>query len=114
VLRGASIEAKGELVQVGIEELRTDGPLVHFQQPALRKGRDTMNPSKKSRGLNTKRMLLLSGEEDTCGDLGSHTRNVASKMLTTPGYARFLRSTGHSVDTEHPDWVARQIADFLR
>jgi len=51
VLRGASIEANGEFVQVGVEVLTTDGPLVRAQQPALQKGRDTMNPRKKSRGL---------------------------------------------------------------
>ena len=51
VLRGASIEAKGEFVQVRVEVLTTDGPLVCSQQPALQKGRDTMNPRKKSRGL---------------------------------------------------------------
>jgi len=34
-------------------------------------------------------------------------------MLNTPGYARFLKKTGHSLDNEHPDWIARQIVDFL-
>jgi pimeloyl-ACP methyl ester carboxylesterase len=63
---------------------------------------------------NTKRMLLFAGYEDTCGGLGAHTRDVASKMVNTPGCARFLKNTGHSLDTEHPDWIARQIADFLR
>ena len=62
---------------------------------------------------NTKRMLLFSGYEDTCGALESNTRYVASQMTNTPGYARFLKQTGHSVDTEHPDWVARQIVNFL-
>src|SRR2546422_4842807 len=51
VLRGASIEAKGEFVQVGVEGLTTDGPLVRSQQPALQKRRDTMDPRKKSRGI---------------------------------------------------------------
>jgi hypothetical protein len=58
-------------------------------------------------------MLLLTGYEDTCGDLGKHTRDVASKMVNTPGYARFLKQTGHSVDNEHPEWIARQIVNFL-
>lgn len=62
---------------------------------------------------NTKRMLLFSGYEDTCGDLEKHTRDVAPKMVNTPGYARFLKQTGHSLDTEHPSWIARQIAYFL-
>jgi pimeloyl-ACP methyl ester carboxylesterase len=62
---------------------------------------------------NTKPMLLFAGYEDTCGKLGEHAREVASRMVNTPGYARFLKQTGHSLDNEHPDWVARQIANFL-
>jgi hypothetical protein len=34
-------------------------------------------------------------------------------MINTPGYARFLKQTEHSLDNEHPDWIARQIVDFL-
>ncbi|HVH72819.1 MAG TPA: alpha/beta hydrolase [Candidatus Dormibacteraeota bacterium] len=64
--------------------------------------------------FNTKRMLLLGGRQDTCGDLCKDTEEVAAKMVNTPGYARFLEHTGHSLDNEHPDWVASQIADFLR
>jgi hypothetical protein len=51
VLRGASIEAKGEFVQIGVEVLTTDGPLVRAQQPALQKGRDTMNPAEEESRL---------------------------------------------------------------
>jgi pimeloyl-ACP methyl ester carboxylesterase len=64
--------------------------------------------------LNNKPMLLLSGDDDTCGDLGRWTRDVASKMTSTPGYARSLKGTGHSLDNEHPDYVAHEIAEFLR
>jgi pimeloyl-ACP methyl ester carboxylesterase len=64
--------------------------------------------------LNTKRTLLLTGTEDVCGSLGADAIDVAGKMTRTPGRARFLRGTGHSLDNEHPDWVARQIADFLK
>ena len=63
--------------------------------------------------LNTKEMLLFCGYEDVCGDLGKDTREVAAKMVNTPGYARFLKVTGHSLDNEHPTWVARQIIDFI-
>ena len=63
---------------------------------------------------NDKRMLLLCGVEDTCGDLCLHTRNIAEKMTQTPGYARFLNASGHSMNSEHPVWVAREIEDFLR
>lgn len=64
--------------------------------------------------LNTKRMLLFCGYEDVCGDLCKYTRDVAGKMVNTPGYARFLKQTGHSLDNEHPDYIAREIANFLR
>ncbi len=63
--------------------------------------------------LNTKRTLLFSGVQDVCADLGKDAADVASKMVNTPGVARFLQRTGHSLDNEHPDWIARQIADFL-
>jgi pimeloyl-ACP methyl ester carboxylesterase len=63
--------------------------------------------------FNTKQMLLLGGRQDTCGDLCKYTEDVASKMVNTPGYARFLEHTGHSLDNEHPDWVAQQMVSFL-
>jgi pimeloyl-ACP methyl ester carboxylesterase len=63
--------------------------------------------------LNNKRMLLFSGVDDVCADLGKYTRDVASKMVNTPGCARFLQGTGHSLDNEHPDYIAHQIADFV-
>jgi pimeloyl-ACP methyl ester carboxylesterase len=63
--------------------------------------------------LNNKRMLLFTGTLDVCADLGKDTRDVATKMINTPGYARFLQNTGHSLDNEHPDYIARQIADFV-
>ena len=64
--------------------------------------------------LNTKRTLLLGGMEDVCADLNKNTMDVAPKMVNTPGMARFLDATGHSLDNEHPDWVAEQIADFVQ
>jgi pimeloyl-ACP methyl ester carboxylesterase len=62
---------------------------------------------------NTKPMLLICGYEDTGGDLCAHTREVAWKMTTTPGRALFLHDTGHSVHSERPNWLARNIAEFL-
>ena len=63
---------------------------------------------------NTKPMALFCGVEDVCGDLCMHTRNVASKMVNTPGFARFMQFTGHSLDNEYPDHIAQQIAEFLK
>jgi hypothetical protein len=62
---------------------------------------------------NHKRMLLICGHEDTCGDLCKHTREVAAKMVNTPGYARFMQQTGHSLDNEYPTFIANEIATFL-
>jgi hypothetical protein len=62
---------------------------------------------------NKKPMLLFCGSEDVCGDLCKHTRNVAARMVNTPGYARFLNLTGHSIPNEHPEYMAREIATFL-
>lgn len=62
---------------------------------------------------NHKPMLLMCGHDDTCGKLCEHTRDVASKMTTTPGYARFMRQTGHSLDNEYPSFVAKEIATFI-
>ncbi len=62
---------------------------------------------------NRKRMLLMCGHDDTCGDLCKYTREVAPLMVNTPGYARFLKRTGHAVDGEFPNFVAREIAAFL-
>jgi hypothetical protein len=62
---------------------------------------------------NTKRMLLMCGIEDIGGDLCKDTRDVAPKMEMTPGHALFLSSTGHSIHNERPNYLARQIADFV-
>ena len=63
---------------------------------------------------NTKPMALFCGVEDVCGDLCMHIVNVASKMVNTPGFARFMQFTGHSLDNEYPDHIAQQIAEFLK
>jgi hypothetical protein len=34
-------------------------------------------------------------------------------MTNTPGYARFLNGTGHSLDNEHPTYIASRIAQYL-
>jgi pimeloyl-ACP methyl ester carboxylesterase len=62
---------------------------------------------------NNKRMLLICGYDDTCADLCTHTRDVAAKMSKTPGYARFMKQTGHALDNEYPVFVARELAEFL-
>jgi pimeloyl-ACP methyl ester carboxylesterase len=63
--------------------------------------------------LNTKRMLLLCGMDDVGNDLCKHTREVALKMRFTPGRALFLQTTGHSIHNERPNYLARQILDFV-
>ena len=62
---------------------------------------------------NTKRMLLLCGMDDTGGDLCKDTRDVAPLMEITPGKALFLKTTGHSIHNERPNYLAQQIIDFV-
>jgi pimeloyl-ACP methyl ester carboxylesterase len=64
---------------------------------------------------NTIRMMLMCGEEDdfTGAGICSATQKIAADMNLTPGRAIFMQNTGHSLDNEHPNFVARQIADFL-
>jgi len=62
---------------------------------------------------NTKPTLLFTGYDDVCASLGEYTRQVAAKMTNTPGFARFLNATGHSLDNEHPTYVASKITEYL-
>ena len=36
-----------------------------------------------------------------------------TKAVNTPGYARFMKQTGHSLDNEYPFFVARELDKFL-
>jgi len=63
---------------------------------------------------NTTRMFLSCGEKDVGGALCDHTRSVAWRMVNTPGYFRYLKNTGHSIDNERPDWFAAEVAHFLQ
>jgi hypothetical protein len=62
---------------------------------------------------NTVPTLLFTGYDDVCASLGEDTRAVATKMTNTPGFARFLQNTGHSLDNEHPTYIATEIAQYL-
>jgi pimeloyl-ACP methyl ester carboxylesterase len=62
---------------------------------------------------NSKPTLLFTGFDDVCAGLGEYTRDVATKMTNSPGFARFMEGTGHSLDNEHPDYIATEIAQFL-
>jgi hypothetical protein len=62
---------------------------------------------------NTKPMLLLCGMDDLGGDLCAHTRDVAPKMVLTPGRALFLETTGHSIHNERPHFLALEITAFV-
>src|ERR1700674_3543377 len=81
-----------------------------FSQQILRPGTNPPEPLYLS---NTKRMLLLCGVDDIGGDLCKDTRDVAPKMEMTPGHALFLQTTGHSIHNERPNFLARQIIDFV-
>lgn len=62
---------------------------------------------------NTKRTLLMCGVEDTGGGLCEATRQVARDMKYTPGHALVLKRTGHSIQNERPNFLARHLADFI-
>jgi pimeloyl-ACP methyl ester carboxylesterase len=64
---------------------------------------------------NSTRMMLLCGEEDdfTGANICSATQKIAADMNLTPGRAIFMQNTGHSLDNEHPNFVAKQIIAFL-
>jgi hypothetical protein len=62
---------------------------------------------------NTIRTLLLCGMDDKGGDLCENTRQVAAKMSYTPGYALFLKNTGHSIHNERPNYLGNRIAEFI-
>ena len=104
VLRGASIEATGEFVQVGVEMLTTDSPLVCAQQPALQKGRHTMNPWKKSRGLGA---ALHDASRVVIAVLGK--RAIGLQPITHDPAARLDR-----FPDEGRQAVARPISDPLQ
>jgi pimeloyl-ACP methyl ester carboxylesterase len=60
-------------------------------------------------------MLLMCGKDDdfTGAGICTGTRKLAEHMTLTPGRAILLQNTGHSLDVEHPNYVVRQIAEFL-
>src|SRR5260370_1088009 len=89
--------------RLGMEQLQ-------FSQQIPKPGTNPPEPLYLS---NTKRMLLLCGIEDVGGDLCKSTREVAPKMTLTPGRALFLKTTGHSIHNERPNFLARQILDFV-
>jgi len=64
---------------------------------------------------NSTRMMLMCGEQDdfTGAGICSATQKIAADMNLTPGRAIFMQNTGHSLDNEHPKFVAKKIIEFL-
>jgi hypothetical protein len=65
--------------------------------------------------LNTVRQLLAAGEKDNYNysDIYDATRQLAQKMVHTPGFSLFLHDTGHSIHAERPRFLATEIAGFF-
>ena len=63
--------------------------------------------------LNWVRQLLIAGEMDKGGNLYGYAKELASKMVNTPGRCMFIRNTGHSIHDERPRYLAEQIVRFL-
>lgn len=64
---------------------------------------------------NATHMMLMCGEDDdfTGANICSSTQKIAADMNLTPGRAIFMQNTGHALDNEHPNFVAKQIVAFL-
>src|SRR4030095_7759792 len=64
---------------------------------------------------NDKRMFLSCGYEDdvTGNNICDATRKTALFLSLTPGMARYLNQTGHSLDSERPRYFARKMDEFL-
>ncbi len=64
---------------------------------------------------NDKRMFLSCGYEDDIfgNEICDATRLTADHMKLTPGLARYLNYTGHSLDAERPVYFAEQVDLFL-
>jgi pimeloyl-ACP methyl ester carboxylesterase len=60
-------------------------------------------------------MLLGCGMNDDWPftSICSTTENTAAHMIDTPGKARFLKNTGHSIHNERPAYWTREIVRFL-
>ena len=64
---------------------------------------------------NDKRMFLSCGLEDDVNgnEICDATRITADFMSLTPGMARYLPLTGHSVDAERPLYFALRMDQVL-
>ncbi|MBL0219457.1 MAG: hypothetical protein IPQ07_37005 [Myxococcales bacterium] len=64
---------------------------------------------------NDKRMFLSCGREDDVNgnEICDATRITGDVMSLTPGMARYLYWTGHSLDAERPRYFARKMDEFL-
>lgn len=64
---------------------------------------------------NDKRMFLSCGVLDAVpfNHICPSTQTTAPHMKLTPGMARYLPDTGHSVDAERPTYFARKMDEFL-
>ena len=63
---------------------------------------------------NHKPTLLGSGDQDDYkfSNIYTATRDLAGRMVNTPGRTLFLLDTGHSIHNERPHLLAQQISDF--
>jgi pimeloyl-ACP methyl ester carboxylesterase len=62
------------------------------------------------------RLLLASGAEDNYDHVKifDNTKQVAAKMVNTPGTTLFLANTGHSIYEERPKLFASKVLDFIK
>lgn len=116
MLGGAPIESKSEFVQVGIEVLTTDSPLMRAQQPALQKGGNTMDPWKKRRGIfgavldDVSRVAIaVIGKRAIGRQPITHDHAALLDHFTDEGRQAGARPIGDPLQANAPDPVAANL-----
>ncbi len=65
--------------------------------------------------LNTVLQLLSAAQDDNYrgANIFDATRDLANRMVVTPGRSLFLANTGHSIHVERPQFLASKMVDFF-
>lgn len=92
---------------------RVAGEQLIYSHVAHAKYEDSLSPYRYE--LNRARQLLAAGEKDNYkwANIYNATRELAEKMVKTPGRSLFLLDTGHSIHVERPRYLADQIVSFF-
>jgi pimeloyl-ACP methyl ester carboxylesterase len=95
------------------DRLNYEMAVFSFQEPDVYPSTNTQGPARYL--TMTARLLLAAGEEDDFKNVNNYrmTRDVAQRMVNTPGRTLFLKKIGHSIHAECPTFFAKEIVSFL-